>query len=361
MIFRSLFFLLVLFGATLALAGFAAQDAVKPAKVPSVDELIRALKSPNFKTREEATSALLKRQQAEEYLRKALTTEKNPEARNRIVEILKHLERPAVQQRLQTLSKRIREGRVDEFVDQMTALADQVKDEQWKLALELAQKLVIQAKKEASNSQYARMPKMALPPKYAPMLLATKKPVPFSAQSVFGGALVVSQGPITAKSTFIRDTIVFANGDFSAKIIFHSIIVCDGNVRAESMSHSLIIATGEIRGNDALCHLIENASQPLGVVRFFRTSEWGIAVAGEAKNQVFVTKILPKGPLAGSGIRPGDRILEINGVQVKSQEVFRSELRRLIVSDQEITVAVERDGRKEIILLKLANGAKVSK
>lgn len=73
----------------------------------------------------------------------------------------------------------------------------------------------------------------------------------------------------------------------------------------------------------------------------------GLQTAGGPAG-VIVQGFSAQGPAAGAGFRKGDRIVRVNGVEVRSQEEFYEELWRQRAGDL-IEVAVRRDGGVHII------------
>jgi len=63
---------------------------------------------------------------------------------------------------------------------------------------------------------------------------------------------------------------------------------------------------------------------------------------------VFVDGFSPVGPAASAGFRPGDRIVGVNGVVVRSQEEFYEQLWRGQAGDL-VRVLVERGGKRHLI------------
>ena len=357
MIFRTSFLVLVISAITSLASAIPQTETGQGAKVPSVEELIGALRSPDFKAREAATRALLKRQGVEPALRKALATEKSEEARTRISQILKELEVPAIKLSLRALSRRLRDGRVDEAVDQMSALGENLNDESWKSAYELAEKLFSKAKKDGKGSFFSSVPNIPKLEKYKRVLNLANRPFPFPQIPLgWNGQLIVSQGPLQLKVILVNG-IIFANGNVAAKAFHHSIIVCDGSVEAENCFQSLIIATGEVRTKDSHSHIIANAHEALGLLKFFNTSTLGVDVISD-KNGVLVKRVQRATAFGNSGIREGDHLVKINGVKITGQDDFRRQVRHAAVGNQETAMTVERRGETIELSVKLGNGRK---
>lgn len=78
--------------------------------------------------------------------------------------------------------------------------------------------------------------------------------------------------------------------------------------------------------------------------------------AGEAEGSVFIERIETDGPAAAAGIKPGDRLLETDGLRIRSAYQAIDLILKKQPGDR-MTFTVERDGRPRTVELLLDGGA----
>jgi serine protease DegQ len=81
----------------------------------------------------------------------------------------------------------------------------------------------------------------------------------------------------------------------------------------------------------------------------------GLEAVMESDKGVIVKSVLPKGPAARAGVKPGDHISEFKGRTVRELEDMHRYLGRLKPGDSTIML-VERDGKEQEITIKVGEG-----
>jgi hypothetical protein len=355
----------------------AQQSSSRPGteEKPTVEELIRRLNSESYKTREAATGALLHRKDALPALRRALHSE-NPEVRRRASEILAQKTAREEKVRLERARVCLKNGEIDSFVDLVTSLPDASIDERtWQDVLDLADRVVAEGGKKQRVEFFIPVPSAGRDTvRYdsTPLSrLGALKGLRFLRgvarevvdREMIDNCLLLCSGRVEADQIFGHN-IVFANGNVTLpdKCIIHScLVVCDGSIECHIASGSILIATGTVKlrsGSPGGNLIIEHAHEALGLVKFFGTQQAGIQVA-ESRGQLVVEKVEPDTPFALAGMRPGDRIIAIDGQKVRTPTVFRQMVRRAFLLQEESVVTVERgDGPSLNVTVRPASARK---
>jgi S1-C subfamily serine protease len=84
-----------------------------------------------------------------------------------------------------------------------------------------------------------------------------------------------------------------------------------------------------------------------GLVKFFDTRQVGLEVTA-APGGVAVSKVFAGKPVARSGLRPGGRVLAINGAKVANPEEFRRSVRRCAMFPRKAVPTIERAGKRPV-------------
>jgi hypothetical protein len=331
---------------------------------PSVEELIKRLNSDEYKTRVAATRALSERDDARSAVRKAARS-KHLEVSKRAKLILGKLEERASKQRMERLLARIKNGQVDEFVDQMVFLEQYLDERIWRAVLDLADRIVAKVREEK---------KQRLLRVFIPGVDRSRDKLPYrienfdksSPNTAFLGQMglarrladphginrcvIVSQGLVQARVGWYGN-LIFANGDVTMPKVGSaecSLVVCDGNIQADFVSTSILITTGKVRlkskGNSII---LEDAHEALGLVKFYDVKQSGIEVE-QVKDSVAVKKVHKGKPFAEAGVQEGDHILTLDGTKIDSLDVFRRLVRRNAMANNDIVLTVERPGKGKL-------------
>jgi hypothetical protein len=354
--------------ASVAAVPFLAAPATAPAQQqPSVDQLIERLNSDDFHAREAATRALLEREDALPALRKALRS-RHTEVRRRAGEILKSLQAKSSPKRKQRLLARIKDGQVDEFIDQMLAQPDQVDEQTWQALLDLTKRILARANKQGGKRipfpvVGRRRDEAVLPEVIDNGDIRNRRALANRLTSDCGavGSVLVSQGPCRFEQRVVQ-SIVFVNGDLDvispagAGLIGNCVVFCDGSIETGDVGKSVLIATGPIKITvkhpDAV--VIPNARNALGLLKLFDTRQAGVEVE-EARAGVVVKAVLDGKPFAKAGVRAGDRVLAIGGKKLANMEQFRRAVRRGAMANEDVALTLERSGRKLEITVPLTD------
>jgi serine protease Do len=78
----------------------------------------------------------------------------------------------------------------------------------------------------------------------------------------------------------------------------------------------------------------------------------GLATDARPEGGLVVTKVGAKSPAEGKGIKVGDALIKLNDTPLESREQMQAILKELCAGD-EITLEIERDGKKETLTLNL--------
>jgi hypothetical protein len=235
----------------------------------SVEDLIKRLGSEDYKTRESATGELLKRDDARSALLKAAKS-KDPEVSKRAKLIFDKHEERASKGRMKRLLERIKNGQLDEFIDQMVFLEKCVDSQTWLAVLEFADAIVTRAKETPSAKTHAKKEpspdlgglqgrisgfrKTGPGPTF--ILKESNSDSPFvkreiKDRNVLESCTIISQRSIqTGKHT--QGSIIFANGDINLNNhISSSLVICDGSITIRGKAaRSILIATGKVKLHD---------------------------------------------------------------------------------------------------------------
>jgi hypothetical protein len=358
--------LAVLLAAALAIAAGEKPAPTPPTPKPSVAELIEQLNSRDFKKREAATRALMKRDDALPALREALKST-HAEVRRRAALILDQRENGTKRRVLKRALACIKNGYVDQALDLLTAEPD-CGDSAWQPLLDLAKSVALKGK-EKYDLKYlvpVLLDKTLLPPQdpkrkglVPGMTLADRRIVTRGAitRDFIARCEIICGGPLRVKSHF-TDNIVFVNGDVTIErsSISRSFVLCDGNITTNdelANDNSVLIATGTVKAKDPLskCLIIEHADMQIDLrqLRLYGLDQAGVEVAAE-KGGLVAKKVLPAKPLAAAGLRPGDRLLALDGTKIKDEAQLRRLLRRKTAFAEKATLTVERAGQGKLHL-----------
>jgi hypothetical protein len=359
--------------------GGAGQPPTEP-----VEELIRRLSSTKFKERDDATRKLLERKDAAPALRKLLEQPPNLEMARRAAFILAESARRHTAQKANRLEGLAKAGAVDQVAEMVGRWPAGTDDAGWtRIVEDLTRRL-----SELHQQQAGELDLKCLhrgPGR--PTILAASPDVIFP-RSIKGSCFirgpevvsryhltrvfVVSAGPIRSK---IRGgsggSALFAAGSIELDTAIHSVIVSSGDVEVKRARNCLIIARGTIQCEDngpvdfqncrlvsagrvliperfrlraSNCVVEENATMPLGFVRFFGPAREGVVVES-ADGGVRVKTVDAAKPFAKAGLRVGDLITAVQGEAVDSPETFRRLLRRAWVGDEDCRLGVLRNGK----------------
>jgi hypothetical protein len=361
-----------------ALAGLAAGGLLlaqepKPDRPPDVPALIRQLGSPNFADREAATTALGRTLAALGPLAEAARGG-DPEVARRAAGALAVLRKRAGADRLKRLPEYARARQVDRFVEAMAAWPDAVSFDDRQLARVLAREVAAWAGREfGADVRNFRFPDVDRHPEFptplttgrdldtvargdtiAASLDGTKRRQSGGEYWQFGGGFVSfrrgdgsyflvngdirATEPAPGKGVY-RGGLTVCNGDFTAEAYVsagRAVILAAGDVdfRGHGPQNSLVVAGGDIRFQSAdheefavKTRSAFHRREPklAEFLRFYDCASEGLHVRAEDKT-VFVTKVDAGKPFAAAGVQPGDRVVKVNDVPVRSVR----ELNRLL-------------------------------
>jgi hypothetical protein len=339
----------------------------RPGEKPTIEELIEQLNSDSFKAREAASRALLERPDALPALQQALHS-MHPEVRRRAQLLLAAWDAQTREPRLNRALVYIKNGDVVDFIDLLVPLEPYADERPWQELRELARRSVARANKEVGTRITVwGVNGLENPVPGGPGPLCGLIPDQdlyrrrIAAREVTGrraikDRLILSKGPVQA-NLWLIDSIVFANGDVTAGRISRSVVVCEGSIEIKyGALESLLIATGTIRAggrlfsNNSTCvHLPRQDSDALGLLKFFDTRQVGVQL-DEFREGLVVERVFPGKPCARAGMRAEDRIVAIDGTELRSPVTFRRLLRRLTLESKETVFTVVRDDKERLNL-----------
>jgi S1-C subfamily serine protease len=153
----------------------------------------------------------------------------------------------------------------------------------------------------------------------------------------------------------MRDSVIVSSGDVTVKWARNCLIIAQGTIQCENddgggflncrlVSGGRVLVPERLRLRVSNCVVEENATMPLGFVRFFDPAREGVVVEA-AKGGVRVKAVDAAKPFAKAGLRVGDLLTAVQGAAVDSPETFCRLLRRAWVGDEDCTLAVVRSGK----------------
>lgn len=375
------------------------RDSVAGRPAQDLKDLIRQLGDDRFERREVAMRQLMERNDAAPLLRQVLASEDKEVAR-RAADILKALAGRDDMQALARLEALARKGEVDQAVQLLVWRLYWVKeDAAWRTMTELAARLI-----EAGEKEFGAPP---VPPAHRclpagdsrrfaewtdwtkPTFVVTRRVVPrrdgreatfavrapeIEAFGTHAGDFLVAGGRLRAGRDRAFDPagfaycVILAGGPIEVEEpLVGSVVVCDGHFTAsETAKHCLVVARGDVDFSRCrsvhYCRVVasgrvqfgkdtrvldtkvrEGEMNPLGFVKFFDPARAGIEVAEQGG--VVVTRLKDDGPFARAGVKAGDEIVALGGVEVKSTEVFRRLLRTEVALHEEAVFTLRRSGK----------------
>jgi hypothetical protein len=338
----------------------------QPPVKPAVDQLIERLDSNDFQTRESASRDLLDRDDAVPALRMALQSDK-PEIRRRAEQILEQRRELIHQRMTERVLFHIKNGQVDQVVDQLAVMDGPVDDKVWDALLEFAQRLVAKAAKE-DGMKRLHMPQVnemrdkdpeklrdhnTLPPHKRISDLRVVAPEVVGREAM-NRNFIISQGRVEGGMGAYFDNIVFTNGDVKCPDTWMGcLIVCDGNITLDGGGSVVFIATGTIKEDCGAC-VRQKTREAYGMVKFYDTKQAGVEAA-DADGRVVVKKVVDGLPFARAGFLPGDCILAADGKKVGGFDEFRRLLRRNSMANKETVFKVRRGERDLELTVQLAD------
>jgi hypothetical protein len=173
-------------------------------------------------------------------------------------------------------------------------------------------------------------------------------------RGLFGSGCILSSGGVTVDQ--LTDALVVSDGDVrvsrghKALIIARGNVICDGPwIDCHVIAGKRLVVT--YRGSvEEGCKVAENATAPLGFVKFFDASRAGVQIEA-AKSGVRVKDLDASRSFAKAGLRKGDIIVAVDGEAVDSVDTFRRLLRHSLVVDDGLSLRVLRDGRTHEVWL----------
>ncbi len=389
----------VLFGAVLCSANVAAGGEDKPSPLAKqgreeIDKLIGQLKSNKFKDREEATRQLMERDDALPALREAAKSD-DAEVASRARKAMEAINKRLAKRAFRRAAGLLKKGQTDQFVEQAVRWREYVDEDWWKAAVDHVHAINDEAVK-ASGGQFKLAKNL---PQVKPTLpwvdiaklrfvhtdhLKTEKGHFVKRERIVAESVTVPDGFIhesfifcdgSVESKFnLAYAVVFANGNMrignpeSLGSIGGCIVICDGNVTTEGVDDSVILCTGNVSvgtdvrnsvivsggyvkmgltfpGSSAKNSLIqEHQCDPLHCIHFFDPTQVGIEVKS-TKEGVRVEALAAARSFAKAGIRKGDQIVAVDGVEIHSAEAFRRLLRRRMQETDSILLEIRREGK----------------
>jgi hypothetical protein len=174
----------------------------------------------------------------------------------------------------------------------------------------------------------------------------------FRTNELMLGGVIFAAGSVEVGSR-CRDSIIVSDGDvkfgghvLASLIIARGTVICGADT-GDCQMIAKRVKEGRRHWN---CQITKGEGPALGFVKFFSPREQGIAVEEKA-GEVQVTDIRPGKLFGKSGLRPGDKLLAVDGQAVDSVELFRRLLRRGLVTEEGVTLRFERDGKAREIWL----------
>jgi S1-C subfamily serine protease len=137
-------------------------------------------------------------------------------------------------------------------------------------------------------------------------------------------------------------------GDFVRSIVFSI-----GDIVGWRAMDSLLVATGTIKIENRYLGsvIVDNAKNPLPFLKLYDTSAAGIEVRSADKG-VAVAKAHEGKSFAKAGIIKGDVLLSVRAtkgapaVEITSPEIFRRQVRRLVVHNGQGIFQIQRGGKE---------------
>jgi hypothetical protein len=350
--------------AVLALAfalAAVAQDGGSPPKPndkPSVEQLIDRLNSDDFQTRQQATRDLIEREDTESALMEALKSD-SAEVQSRAETILAERKARLRKRHVARAVELANNGGVDLFAEAMAAVGDPGDDQAWAAMLALTRRVVKgwQGPIRGAGFQFPEVNRLRDEKPEARNWNGLIDYEDLSARRFVAGdltgrnhinqSLFVAKGRVEARGRVV-DSVFIATGDVKLPELpaMRSILICDGNVEVWGTNDCLIFASGTIKttklGFNKEMH-VPNLRDLYGVARFFDPAQVGVEAA-ESEGGLTVKIVADGKPFARAGLRAGDRLRAVDGVQVSTTDAFRRALRRAIALAKQTVLTVERDG-----------------
>ncbi len=355
-----------------------------------VERLVARLGSDSYRLREQASARLVQIDEALPALRRALLAP-DLEVRRRAKAVLAAAEARRAERLMQTAVAQVNDEGFDLFIDRMVLEPGYAEEGHWKAAVQLARALAGRAAEAGARvAPILEQPFHAMPEAVTISVDGHKGARVRSegaGQAVFVlyNALFLSSGPLESIST-IDSSIVFVDGDIGRlNAVSNAIVFCRGSIKSINfLKRSLFVCTGSVdlvnvaeesgvfvrgpvqRMNTARQSVVEAASlgqgkvsegnvyrncpgptgvsgvnnrvekataSPLELFRLFEPARVGLEftmLEGSAR----VERATAGQPFARAGLRPGDRVLAVNGTAVPSGDALIGLLRRRVAAGE---------------------------
>jgi hypothetical protein len=391
----------VLFLGALLAASEEARDSTE------IEALVERLASDRFEEREEAAQRLLKYEaDAVPSLRKAAQSA-DPQVRKRSAELLVEIHSTTARRELARAVQFAEDGAFEESVERCVRWVEEDPEDAALGALvQLAERLLLREKERFGN---LRLPAVkgsttsfpfltkdlgAFVKKCHPLVKVVRSRHPVVNQPSFcsivrgagvtlqkntTGLIVSSRDVIVSRECSHRlvitacgsvtvhghanDSLILSGGDVAVRnSLAGTLIVARGNITLpHSIGYSSVFAAGSATVSEpgigdlqagarkpelTRSVLREHDTEGLGLIRFFDERKLGVEVLPN-KAGVLVKEAQRGRPYAAVGLRPGDVISAIDGVEIASPESFRTTLRqRLAEGNRFLKLSVQRAGEK---------------
>jgi hypothetical protein len=167
-------------------------------------------------------------------------------------------------------------------------------------------------------------------------VLASSGPVEI--KTLLGGCIVFCDGNLRVGSE-ISHCVIFCDGDVAAERVTRSVIFAHGNVKVQrgTVDQSAIVTSGEVvsewRKRFLESTIREGEWIQANFVNYFQPGRLGLD-ASPVEGGMRLDHLYGKNLFYTAGLRSGDVIVSVDGVQTHSAELFRKQLRRASVRDR---------------------------